>query len=148
MDKPVRNAVRTYLIRNNKVLVIKNKEHDVDYYDIPGGKIEDGETSEIASIREFQEETGITITKQHFIGHNRVEYPNRIFEFDIYIVDDYTGEPHDFEENDSMWINLDELEKEPKIFPSIKAIYYLKDNMNLKMISDENHNVLDLKKDN
>ena len=39
MDKKVRNAVRTYLIENNKVVVIKNKcEVNRDFYDIPGGK--------------------------------------------------------------------------------------------------------------
>ena len=142
MNKKIRKAVRTYLIEDNKVVVINYKEHDNGYYDIPGGKIEDGETSEETSIREFKEETGITITKQHYIGHNTIEYPDRIFEFDIFIVDEYSGEPLEFEENDSMWINIDDLYKEDKLFPSIEAIKYLKDGMNLKIDCDSNHNII------
>lgn len=142
MNKKIRKAVRTYLIEDNKVVVINYKEHDNGYYDIPGGKIEDGETSEETSIREFKEETGITITKQHYIGHNTIEYLDRIFEFDIFIVDDYSGEPLAFEENDSMWIDIDYLFKEDKLFPSIEAIKYLKDGMNLKINCDSNNNII------
>ena len=144
MEKKIRKAVRTYLIRDNKVVVIKYKEHDNGYYDIPGGKIEDGETIDEASIREFKEETGITITKQHYIGHNTIEYPERIFDLSIFIVDEYTGEPLEFEENNSMWISIDDLYKETKLFPSVEAIKYLKDGMNLKMDCDSNHNILNI----
>ena len=62
MDKKVRNAVRTYLIENNKVVVIKNKcEVNKDFYDIPGGKIENNESDVDAAKREFKEETGMQI---------------------------------------------------------------------------------------
>ena len=60
MDKKIRKAVRTYLIKDNKIVVINYKNHDTGYYDIPGGKIEENETPEETSIREFKEETGIT----------------------------------------------------------------------------------------
>lgn len=144
MDKKIRKAVRTYLIKDNKVVVINYKQHNNGYYDIPGGKIEEGETSEETSIREFKEETGITITKQHCIGHNTIEYPERIFEFDIFIVDEYSGEPLEFEENKSMWFNIDDLYKEIKLFPSIEVIKYLKDNMNVKVDCDSNHIILNI----
>ena len=144
MNKKIRKAVRTYLIKNNKVVVIKYKQHDNGYYDVPGGKIEDGETLDETSIREFKEETGIIITKQHYIGHNTIEYPDRIFDFEIFFVDDYIGEPQEFDENDSMWINIDDLYKEDKIFPSVVAIKYLKDNMNLKIKFDKNENIINV----
>ena len=142
MDKKIRKAVRTYLIEDNKVVVINYKEHDNGYYDIPGGKIEDGETAEKASIREFKEETGITITKQHCIGHNTIEYPERIFEFDIFIVDEYFGKPLEFEENKSMWFNIVNLYQETKSFPSIEVIKYLKDDINIKIYCDCNNKIL------
>ena len=54
MDKDIRKAVRTFLIKDNNVVATKYKtEKNLDYYDIPGGKIENGETSLEASIREF-----------------------------------------------------------------------------------------------
>ena len=144
MDNKIRKAVRTYLIENDRVIVINYKEHDNGYYDIPGGKIEDGETSYETSIREFKEETGITIMKQHAIGHSTVKYPERIFEFDIYIVDEYSGEPLEFNENKSMWLNIEDLYKEEKVFPSIELIKYLKDNMNIKIECDSNHRILSI----
>ena len=44
MDKPIRKAVRCYLIKDNKVVVTKYKENNkkAGYYEIPGGKIEEG----------------------------------------------------------------------------------------------------------
>ena len=90
MNKKIRKAVRTYLMKDNKVVIIQYKDHDSGYYDIPGGKIEDGEAAYETSIREYKEETGITIIKQHCIGHNTIEYPERIFEFDIFIFDEYS----------------------------------------------------------
>ena len=144
MNKKIRKAVRTYLIKNNKVVVIRYKQHDNGYYNIPGGKIEDGETPDETSIREFKEETGIIITKQHYIGHNTIEYPDRIFDFEIFFVDDYIGEPQEFDENDSMWINIDDLYKEDKIFPSVVAIKYLKNDMILKIECDINENIINV----
>ena len=144
MDKKIRNAVRTILMENNKVVVIKYKNHDTGYYDIPGGKIEDGETAEEASLREFKEETGVIINKQHCIGYSTIEYPERIYQFTIYVVDEYTGIPQEFEENYSMWVDIDNLYKEPKLFPSIELIKHLKDDMNIKIDSDSNHNIINI----
>ena len=146
MEKTVRHAVRTYLIENGKILVINYKQHDNGFYDIPGGKIEEGETKEETSIREFKEETGITILKQHYIGHNTIEYPERIFEFEIFIVDEYSGEPLELEENNSMWVDIADILNEPKIFPSIEVIRWLKNDMNVKVECDSNHKILNVEK--
>ena len=144
-DKKIRKAVRTYLIEDDKIVVIKYKKHDNGYYDIPGGKIEENESPPKASIREFKEETGIDILKQHYIGNNIIEFPDRIFDFDIYIVDEYKGKPLDFDENDSMWVDLNKIQNEEKIFPSIKAIKYLKDNMNLRIYCESNDEIIEIK---
>lgn len=144
MDKKNRKAVRTFLINNDKIVATKYKtEINKDYYDIPGGKIEDNETSKEASIREFKEETGIEIINQKYIGNVIVEYPTKIFDFDVYIVNDYNGEPLEFEENFSMWINIEKLLSEDKRIPSIEIIKYLDlDNISLRIYADEKHNIL------
>ena len=41
MNKPIRKGVSTYLINENKIVVIRYlPQKNMDYYDIPGGKIE------------------------------------------------------------------------------------------------------------
>lgn len=148
MSKKIRKAIRTFLIKDDEVIVIKYKtEKNKNYYDIPGGKIEANETSIDASIREFKEETGIDVLEQEYKGNVIIEYPNIIFDFDIYLVEEFSGIPKEFKENYSMWININQLFNEPKKFPSIEILKYLKeDNINLKIYSDENHNVVKLEK--
>lgn len=155
MNKKIRKAVRTYLFKDNQVLVIKYNAEEInkkDYYDIPGGKIEEGETSKEAAIREFREETGIEISNPKYIGNLICEYPERIFDFDVYITYDYKGEPITTEENDSLWINIDDILKEEKIFSEIhllddehKQIFSSNSKFKLTFICDDYHRIIDEK---
>lgn len=140
----IRKDVRTFLIKNNNVIAIKYKtEKNKDYYDIPGGKIEEGESPLDASIREFKEETGIDIISQKYKGNVIIEYPDMIFDFDIYLVGDYIGEPLEFEENYSMWIDIKRLLDEDKKFPCIEIIKHLEEeNINFKIYSSHTHNII------
>jgi len=144
MNKKIRKIVRTFLISGNNVVVIKYKtEKNSDYYDIPGGKIEAGETSAETSIREFKEETGIEITDQEYKGNAVIEYPDMIFDLDVYTVNEYNGTPLEFEENYSMWLNIDELLNQDKKIPAIEIVKYLNsENIKVKIYADENHNIL------
>ena len=144
--KKVRNAVRTFLIDGNEIVAIKYKTNkNMNYYDIPGGKIEEGENSIDTSIRKFKEETGIEVINQKYKGNVIVEYPNMIFNFDIYLVNEYKGIPQEFAENYSMWINIEDLLKENKKFPSVEIIKHLeKNDIKLKIYSDDNHNILNI----
>ena len=144
--KPVRKAVRTFLINDNKVIVIKYKTNkNINYYDIPGGKIEKNESSIDTSIREFKEETGIEVIDQKYKGNVIIEYPNMIFDFDIYLVNTFKGIPQEFDENYSMWINIEDLLNENKKIPTVEIIKYLKNkDIRLKIYSDDNHNILNI----
>lgn len=120
-EKKVRKAVRCFLIRENKVVVTKYKAGNLKagYYEIPGGKIEEGETPEQAVMREFKEETGMQVSDLKRKGSMIVEYPNRIFNFETYVAQEYQGEPQEFEENTSEWITINELLKKEKILSNI-----------------------------
>ena len=70
-----------------------------------------------------------------------------IFDFDIYLVEEFSGSLKEFNENSSMWINIARLFNESKKFPSIEILKYLKENnINLNIYSDGNHNILRLEK--
>ena len=147
INKKIRKEVMSYLIKDNKVLVIKyNFGLNKDYIDIPGGKIEDGETPEETSIREFKEETGIVIKKQEYKGNFITEYPDRIYDMETFIVTEFEGEPKKFDENISMWIDLNEIDLIEKKLPNFEIIKYLNnDKINLLITVDENHNILEIK---
>ena len=124
MDKPIRKAVRSFLIKDNKVVVIKYKEGNkkIGYYDIPGGKIEEGETLEQTAIREMNEETGLKIKSLRYKGNMIIEYPDRIFDFGVFLCNEYKGELQNFEENTSEWIEINELLRKEKILSNIMIL--------------------------
>ena len=124
MDKPIRKAVRCFLIKDNKVVVTKYKEGNkkAGYYEIPGGKIEEGETPEQTAIREMKEETGLKIKNLKNKGKMIIEYPDRIFDFDVFLCNESEGKPQNFEENTSEWIEIKELLKKEKILSNIMIL--------------------------
>ncbi len=119
--KKVRNAVRCFLMREDKVVCIKYKVGETGYIDIPGGKIEEGETPEDASIREVYEETGMKVENLVSIGDVTTEYPDRIFNFKVFLVTEFFGIPEEQNENEAFFISIGDLSKEEKRF----AITYL-----------------------
>jgi len=62
MDFPV--SIKGVLIIDGKALLLKNER---DEWDLPGGRIELGETPENCLIREFQEETSVNVKVEEII---------------------------------------------------------------------------------
>lgn len=155
MNKPIRKAVRCFLIKNSKVVVTKYKSGNKKegYYDIPGGKIEEGENPEQTAIREMKEETGLEVRNLKYKGNMIIEYPNRIFDFDVFITNESEEEPQEFEENTSEWMEINELLQKEKILSNIMILdrFFIKglidDKYNFKMHIqvDEKENILGVK---
>lgn len=155
MDKTIRKAVRCYLIKDNKVVVTKYKKGNKKegYYDIPGGKIEDMELPEQTAIREVKEETGLKIKNLNYKGNMIIEYPNRIFDFDVFVCNYCEGEPQEFEENTSEWIEINDLLQKEKILSNIMILdrFFIKGlvnndfNFKMNIQVDEEENILNVK---
>lgn len=151
--KPIRKAVKCCLIEDGKIVITKyligNK---IGYYDIPGGKIEEGESAEEAAIREMKEETGIIVSDLKMKGIFEVEYPNRIYIFDVFIAKRYEGKTQNFEENTSEWIEIKSLLNKEKRLSNIllleepynEFLYNEKIKFYIKVNVDEEENILDV----
>lgn len=68
-NKNTRIGVYGLLIEDEKLLMIKKSRGPYKgKYDLPGGKIEEGESPEKALVREFKEETGLDIEIGDFLA--------------------------------------------------------------------------------
>lgn len=76
IEKKVRATAGAVIEKDGKVLLVKrNHEPFKDYWCLPGGHIDFGETAEQAIIREVKEETGLSF-KPKFLGYRDEIYPD------------------------------------------------------------------------
>ena len=124
------NSTVCYLKRENKVLMIKFTKKWGNVYAPPGGKFETDETPSDCIIREFYEETGLTLINPKLQGisywHDSVE--GIIF---VFTADQYEGElTHNSPEGELEWIDIDELPNINQFDQNLKFTPYLfKDEM-------------------
>lgn len=154
MEKTIRKAAKCFLIQEDKVVAIcyKSGNKKEGYYDIPGGKIEEGETAEQAAIREMKEETGIEVNDLERKGNLIIEYPTRKLIFDIFITHTYQGEPKETADNFSTWIAIEQLFQKEKILAGMvllnrffrKSLLAKNTNFRMKLVVDEQENILEL----
>jgi 8-oxo-dGTP diphosphatase len=79
-------------------------------WEFPGGKIELGETCEIALARELDEELGITATIGHRVAHIRHKYRNGgAIDLQFFVVREFTGTLENRIFNDIRWSPLSAL---------------------------------------
>jgi 8-oxo-dGTP diphosphatase len=81
--KPVRNSAKAIIIRDGRLLVIRNKDEEGDWHTLPGGGQQNGETLPAALQRECLEEIGVPVE----VGELR-------------LVREYIGENHEFAAQD------------------------------------------------
>lgn len=153
MNKPIRDAVRCFLVKDDKVVCIKYLTKRVGYYDTPGGKIEKNESAVDTAKREFKEETGLDIINPKYRGIMYLEYPEQIFKFSIFISNEYTGEICMSDRNTVEFKDIKELLKEEKKHINViilddlfKDILLNSDKeFEMKIVADRLENLLELK---
>lgn len=80
------------------------------FWELPGGKLEKGETFKEALIREIDEELGVKIKIGEFVGEVVHQYDYVNIEFRVYMATIISGEIKLFEHQDSKWLKPEELE--------------------------------------
>lgn len=138
------NSTACYLKKDNKVLMIKFAKKWGHVYAPPGGKFEEGETPLDCIIREFYEETGLTLINPRLQGMSywKDESEGIIF---IYTAEDFEGDLSIVSEEGTLeWIKLEDLAEIPQFDQNQKfAPYLFKDGLfEGKFLLDNKCNVL------
>lgn len=94
-------------------------------WEFPGGKVEEGETSEGALVREISEELGCTIKVNELINTASHEYDFGIVELTTFYCELVSGVPSLSEHQAILWLRPDELatvEWAPADLPAVAEI--------------------------
>ncbi|OYW93592.1 MAG: 7,8-dihydro-8-oxoguanine-triphosphatase [Alishewanella sp. 32-51-5] len=113
LAKPLLHVAVGVILRQQQVLLAKRAagKHQANRWEFPGGKLEQGETVAAALKRELAEEIGITVLAAEPFMQLQHEYPERCVLLDIYLVTDFSGEPHGAEGQPLYWADLSELDQ-------------------------------------
>jgi 8-oxo-dGTP diphosphatase len=121
MNKPCVSAIFT----NDKGEILLQDHVKLDRYTLPGGKVDPGEKSKDALVREVREELGVTITKAYAVGRanlGKQEYPAHSGNFihftqEYFVVQEYSGRITNKEPNkhrDLVWVRPEDFSKLPR----------------------------------
>jgi ADP-ribose pyrophosphatase YjhB (NUDIX family) len=98
-----RQAVRAIIIRQGHLLVMHRNKFGTEYYTLPGGGIDPGETPEQALLRELAEETGVAVAINRLVIVEEAGDPYGTQA--IYLCDYQAGEPALHPESEDAQIN-------------------------------------------
>ncbi|PKL51389.1 MAG: NUDIX hydrolase [Candidatus Riflebacteria bacterium HGW-Riflebacteria-2] len=124
--KPLRNSAKALIIRDDKVLCTRNRDLLGDFYLLPGGGQDHGETLKNAVMRECHEEIGarIEVGSLYFVreyisaNHELAEYDNSIHQIEFMFLCRLLEEPassgavsQDAMQTGIEWLPIAQLEK-------------------------------------
>ncbi len=120
-----RDRSQAMVIRGNRFLLVEHELFGRDFFNLPGGGIEDGETPEEAAIRELAEECNVqgTIVRPLTIEY-KPDMKSRVYTFLVEIPEDAEPskglDPEVSEEEQSIidvkWLRLDEIAERDRAY--------------------------------
>ncbi len=108
---PSINVVAAIIRQDDKILIAQRFDdaHQGGKWEFPGGKVEKGESLEVALIREIKEELGISIRVVKLTDEITHTYPDRIINLHFYESEILEGVPSAIECADIKWVKVKDL---------------------------------------
>jgi len=129
MDEKIRDihVVGAVIKENEKILCAKrgNTKTLPNMWEFPGGKIEKGETPEIALIREIQEEMQCLVEVHEKIAHTIYEYDFATVHLTTFNCSIASGIPILKEHSEIKWLSIQELNNLDWAPADIPTVYKL-----------------------
>lgn len=116
-----RKLATTLVLRKNDQILIGQRKRD-DIWELPGGKIDPGETPEDCAVREMEEEMGIKVSIVKLINKLVGVYrkiPMEVYAFEVELV---SGEPQCIIHNEIKWASIEEIQQMPFIDEDLEII--------------------------
>lgn len=109
---PLQVAVGVVKNPEGKILIsLRHADlHQGGLWEFPGGKIEEFETAEQALVRELKEEINITVTAATPLITVKHQYPDRLVQLNVFLVEQFLGEAKSLEGQPFKWVTPAELE--------------------------------------
>ena len=106
-------AVGVILDRDRNILLTRRApdSHQGGLWEFPGGKVEAGESLELALRRELREELGIAIERTSALLEVRHDYTDKAVLLDVHVVWDFAGEAQGLEGQPLAWVAAAELDE-------------------------------------
>jgi len=99
-----------YLEKDGKVLFLKFNKKWGQVYCPPGGKMTEGESPLECVVREFREETGLTVINPKLKGYSHWNWTDKEYGLIFfYTATAYTGELEASDEGKLSWVNISEI---------------------------------------
>ena len=108
-------AVGALRDQHGQVLVSQRRAdvHLANFWELPGGKLEEGETPEQGLRRELQEEIGVDIRRLRPLRTLRQDYDGHSIQLHGYEILEFDGEPRSMEGQPLRWVSVDTLIRLP-----------------------------------
>jgi len=116
MEKPLVRTAWTLILSNNRILLYKRKNtwYENGNYGLPGGVVDEGETPELAAVRETKEETSVLIDTStlELLRVVPFEYTDKIYHNHYFRAHTWSGVPVNTEADrcdDLSWFSNNDL---------------------------------------
>ncbi len=123
MKRSIRNSAKALVIKDGRILAVKIKDNNEEWYILPGGRQESEELLPEAVCREVAEETGIQVTADELVFVIEGVHGESFHRVDLVFLCGYQGESPDAvshrDQNQAGfdWLDIQTL-NQSKLYPS------------------------------